>query len=240
MYMLWTQSICTGMEQIATSKSEEKAKVQSVLLLTDGLANEGITGTANIINQIKKFQVEGMGAVSMGASGGQMFMPQQRRQVRRPPQAQPQGQARQGFFGWLFGNRAPAAPQQPVQQQAPPQLQQQQQQAPPQLQQQQAPPQLQQQQAPPQLQQQQAPPQLQQQQQAPPQLQQQQAPPQLQQQQQAPPLVPQANVANVAPPLQLNVDSDDSEEDMEVEVPEEDPKPKPSGPKVRQSKYYVV
>ena len=63
------------MEQIATSKGEEKAKVQSVLLLTDGLANEGITGTANIINQIKKFQEEGMGAVSMGASGEQLFMP---------------------------------------------------------------------------------------------------------------------------------------------------------------------
>ena len=45
-----------GMEQIAASKSEQKAIVQSVLLFTDGLANEGITETDDIIDQIKKFE----------------------------------------------------------------------------------------------------------------------------------------------------------------------------------------
>jgi len=41
------------MEQIIRRKSDEKAKVASVLLFTDGLANRGITGFNEIIRAMK-------------------------------------------------------------------------------------------------------------------------------------------------------------------------------------------
>ncbi len=132
------------MEQVAlTSGDDEKAKVQSVLLLTDGLANEGITGTANILNVIKKFQEEGQGAV-------ETYVP-----VASPPLfggRQPRVQniaapAKPGLFGWLFGNRSSPAQPPPVLQQQAPQMQMQQ--APQMPVQQQAPQIPVQQQAPP-------------------------------------------------------------------------------------------
>ncbi len=107
------------MEQVAlTSGDDEKAKVQSVLLLTDGLANEGIRGTANILNVIKKFQEEGQGAVETytPVASPPLFGGRQQRVQNIAAPSQP------GFFGWLFGNRSSPAqppPQLPVQQQAP-------------------------------------------------------------------------------------------------------------------------
>ena len=44
-----------GMEQIAFCKGEH-AQVQSVLLLTDGLANEGIQGREGILGEMRKMQ----------------------------------------------------------------------------------------------------------------------------------------------------------------------------------------
>ena len=43
------------MEQIAFCKGEH-AQVQSVLLLTDGLANEGIQGREGILGEMRKIQ----------------------------------------------------------------------------------------------------------------------------------------------------------------------------------------
>ena len=42
-----------GMEQIIRRKSDEKAKVASVLLFTDGLANRGIKNMKEIIDAMK-------------------------------------------------------------------------------------------------------------------------------------------------------------------------------------------
>ena len=46
-----------GMQQIVlTAGRKGRAQVQSVLLLTDGLANEGITGKDGILREMKKLQ----------------------------------------------------------------------------------------------------------------------------------------------------------------------------------------
>ena len=45
----------SGMQQIAFCEGE-RAQVQSVLLLTDGLANAGITTTEGILQEMKKIQ----------------------------------------------------------------------------------------------------------------------------------------------------------------------------------------
>ncbi len=135
------------MEQVAlTSGDDEKAKVQSVLLLTDGLANDGITGTANILNAIKKFQEEGQGAMETYARVAPTGGRQQQRVVQNIRQ---------------FGIRSSPAqpppgppPQRPVQQQAPQMPVQQQ---APQMPVQQQAPQMQMQQAPQMPVQQQAP-----------------------------------------------------------------------------------
>jgi len=51
------------MEQIALTSGKEKAQVQSVLLLTDGLANCGLMTTTQIIEQMNLMQTCGIGAV---------------------------------------------------------------------------------------------------------------------------------------------------------------------------------
>lgn len=102
------------MEQVANTKGdEEKGMVQSVLLLTDGLANEGITGTANILNVIKKYQEEGKEAVQAYNPPSGPAMRIQQQQVRSAPQQQP------GFFSRLFGRQAPPQQAVPVQQAVP-------------------------------------------------------------------------------------------------------------------------
>ena len=53
------------MEQIALTQDREKAKVQSVLLLTDGLANQGITSREGILEQMRNIQDLGLGAVAL-------------------------------------------------------------------------------------------------------------------------------------------------------------------------------
>ena len=50
----------TGMEQIILRKSDDKAKVASVLLFTDGLANRGITG----FNEITKAMKDPIGSLA--------------------------------------------------------------------------------------------------------------------------------------------------------------------------------
>ena len=66
----------TGMEQVALTNGQEKAQIQSVLLLTDGLANHGITSKTGILNVMEQMQKEGLGAVQMP--------PEIPRQHRRP------------------------------------------------------------------------------------------------------------------------------------------------------------
>ena len=51
------------MEQIALTSGEEKAQVQSVLLLTDGLANCGLRTTSQIVTEMNLMQTQGIGAV---------------------------------------------------------------------------------------------------------------------------------------------------------------------------------
>lgn len=51
------------MEQVALSQGGERAQVQSVLLLTDGHANHGITSKAMIVQEMKNMQDKGLGAV---------------------------------------------------------------------------------------------------------------------------------------------------------------------------------
>ena len=68
------------MEQIALTCGGEKAQVQSVLLLTDGLANCWITQKNGIIAEMKKMQELGLGAVTVPPNEGydsQMFIPPQ-------------------------------------------------------------------------------------------------------------------------------------------------------------------
>ena len=52
------------MEQIALTNGGEMAQVQSVLLLTDGQANQWISNKEGIVAEMKKMQDQGLGAVA--------------------------------------------------------------------------------------------------------------------------------------------------------------------------------
>ena len=52
------------MQQIALTSGGDNAQVQSVLLLTDGQANRGITSKVGILSEMKKMQEQGLHAVS--------------------------------------------------------------------------------------------------------------------------------------------------------------------------------
>ena len=54
-FLCYEYMLPTGMEQIAFCPGEH-AQVQSVLLLTDGLANKGIKGKDNILAEMRKLQ----------------------------------------------------------------------------------------------------------------------------------------------------------------------------------------
>ena len=45
-----------GMEEVAYNSGSKKAKVQSVLLLTDGQANQGVSSKEGILAEMKKLQ----------------------------------------------------------------------------------------------------------------------------------------------------------------------------------------
>ena len=45
-----------GMEEVAYNSGSNKAKVQSVLLLTDGQANQGVSSKEGILAEMKKLQ----------------------------------------------------------------------------------------------------------------------------------------------------------------------------------------
>ena len=45
-----------GMEEVAYNSGPDKAKVQSVLLLTDGLANQGVTTKDGILAEMMRIQ----------------------------------------------------------------------------------------------------------------------------------------------------------------------------------------
>lgn len=54
------------MQQIAlTSKEDHRAKVQSVLLFTDGLATRGTINLAGILKEMRLIQTQGIGSVEM-------------------------------------------------------------------------------------------------------------------------------------------------------------------------------
>jgi len=100
------------MEQVARTKEQEKSQVQSVLLLTDGLANQGITYKSGILDQMEKIQNEGVKAVDL--SRGQSVPHSQTRQA--PPPASPS--SRGGILSYLFNwGRSPGAQQTPAEQQ---------------------------------------------------------------------------------------------------------------------------
>lgn len=63
------------MEQIALTYESEKAQVQSVLLLTDGLANHWITSKDGIISEMKKMQDQGLGAVTKSPTSRGYVLP---------------------------------------------------------------------------------------------------------------------------------------------------------------------
>ena len=105
------------MEQIALTSGGDNAQVQSVLLLTDGLANQGITSKEQILAEMKKMQEQGLHAVSTVSEGMPTYT------QPRPPQQQSQQQ--RGWFDFLFGRKSPQQQQVaslPVQQQQAPQL----------------------------------------------------------------------------------------------------------------------
>ena len=130
--------IVLGMEQIALTYGGDTAQVQSVLLLTDGLANQGITSKGGILAEMKKMQEQGLHAVSVVSESRPSPLRQQRRGLHmllgRGPRAPPMQQ-----------QVAPPPPPPMQQQVAPP--------PPPPMQQQVAPPPP----PPPPMQQQQAP-----------------------------------------------------------------------------------
>lgn len=66
--------IIIGMEQIALTQDKKRAQVQSVLLLTDGLANNGLVSQAGIIQEMKKMQDLGLGAVCRTSQREQVQM----------------------------------------------------------------------------------------------------------------------------------------------------------------------
>jgi len=53
------------MEQVALSNGQERGQIQSVLLLTDGLANHGITSKTGILKVMEQMQKEGLEAVQL-------------------------------------------------------------------------------------------------------------------------------------------------------------------------------
>ncbi len=87
------------MEQIALTSDGEKAQVQSVLLLTDGLANCGTTTEEDIVAEIKNKQDHGIGAVSGGAAKMPPHIPCA---AQVPPPSR-----RDSFFKRLFRSNAP-------------------------------------------------------------------------------------------------------------------------------------
>ena len=99
MYCTTFANFYSGMEQIALTQGEEKAHVQSVLLLTDGLANQGIMYKDGIINQMKIIQNIGLGTVA---------------EIKEPP-----AQARSSPFA-LFGGKKKKSPRKQQEQVAPP------------------------------------------------------------------------------------------------------------------------
>ena len=102
------------MEQVAVTNGLEKSQVQSVLLLTDGLANHGITHKAGILSRMEKMQNEGLSAVDMFEPGQQQF---QARQQAAPRPAAPSN--RGGILSYLFNwGRSPEPQQTPAQQSA--------------------------------------------------------------------------------------------------------------------------
>lgn len=155
---------CAGMEQVGLTHGGEKAQVQSVLLLTDGLANQGITSKEGILAEMRKMQDQGLHAVTI--PGDNPYSP-------APPASRAPPNQRRGLHQ-LFGRN-------------PRRQQNQQQHAPMQVQQAGPPPTIQLQMAPPPP----PPPQPMQQQMAPVPMQQ-QAAPLLMQQQVVPPPPPQA------------------------------------------------
>ena len=102
-----------GMEQVALTNGGEKAQVQSVLLLTDGLANHGITHKAGIIDQMTKMQNEGLGAVSI-PSTDRKHMASSKKASAAPPSSG--GGFFASFFGW--GKKPAADPVQTQQEEA--------------------------------------------------------------------------------------------------------------------------
>lgn len=111
-----SSSICAGMEQIGLTHGGEKAQVQSVLLLTDGLANQGITSKEGILAEMRKMQDQGLHAVAIpsdNAYNSNPFVP-----IPRAPQHQRRG------LHVLFGRNARRQQNQQQQQQQPMQMQQ--------------------------------------------------------------------------------------------------------------------
>lgn len=162
------------MEQIGLTHGGEKAQVQSVLLLTDGLANQGITSKEGILAEMRKMQDQGLHAVTIPGDSPYNPAPQ----ISRAPPNQRRG------LHLLFGRNARRQQNQQQQQQ----MQVQQAGPPPIVQQQMAPP-------PQPMQQQAVPP-------PPPQpMQQQQVVPQAMQQQQAVPPPPPPPVYQQQVPL---------------------------------------
>ncbi len=78
------------MEQVASTYGEERSQVQSVLLLTDGLANHGITNKPGILEQMKKMQNEGLNLHTLSSK----HTPR-----KAPPASASSGS---GFFNFLF------------------------------------------------------------------------------------------------------------------------------------------
>ena len=130
--------ICAGMEQIGLTHGGEKAQVQSVLLLTDGLANQGITSKDGILAEMKKMQDQGLHAVTIPGDSPYNPAPQ----ISRAPPNQRRG------LHVLFGRNARRQQNQQqqnivpmqVQQAGPPIVQQQMAPAPQPMQQQVVPP----------------------------------------------------------------------------------------------------
>ena len=80
------------MEQIALTCGGEKAQVQSVLLLTDGLANCWITQKNGIIAEMRKMQELSLGAVTVPPNEGydsQMHIPLKKKMKSKMKQPQP-------------------------------------------------------------------------------------------------------------------------------------------------------
>ena len=104
------------MEQVGLTHGGEKAQVQSVLLLTDGLANQGITSKEGILAEMRKMQDQGLHAVAIpgdNAHDSNPFVP-----IPRAPQHQRRG------LHVLFGRNARRQQNQQQQQQQPMQMQQ--------------------------------------------------------------------------------------------------------------------